>query len=223
MRLKLLPAISVWLLSFSFAAASEDYALIIGDSGQVEGMREETSISAVDFAAPLRAAGFEIVQTKNRSSGNMRIAAQRIATIQDTKGIKTLVIVVMGPVASTERGAWAMANGGPGASSLNVGVSGLPVGALSDIAAETPGTAVILIAPGRPMTSFGRGLSPGADALMPADGVGYAIGSAADLSAFLSEGLLLPHQNLDRLREVWADRLTFQGHWPADRTLQGAQ
>ena len=105
MRLKLLPAISVWLLFFSFAAASEDYALIIGDSGQVEGMREETSISAVDFAAPLRAAGFEIVQTKNRSSGNMRIAAQRIATIQDTKGIKTLVIVVMGPVASTERGA----------------------------------------------------------------------------------------------------------------------
>ena len=221
MRANCILAAFWWLLSTSVTAASEDYALILGDTGQVETMREETQVSAVDFAAPLRAAGFEIIQTRNRSSGNLRIAALRISTLLERSVIDRLVIVVMGPVASTERGAWALANGGSGASSLNVGVSGLPVGALSDMAAMAQGPAVILVAPGRQIDSLGMGMTSGADALSPVEEVSYALGAAHDLSAMLSDSLLVPGNAMSGIAEDWADRLTFLGAWPADQSLLG--
>ncbi|WP_299846887.1 hypothetical protein [uncultured Roseovarius sp.] len=172
-------------------ALAGDMALVLGDIGQIATLRNETATISADFAGPLREAGFEVVQPKNRSSGNMRLAAQRIEAALGAGEVDRLVIVVMGPIASSARESWALSNGAAGATSLNVGVTGVSLGALSDMASAARGRAVILIAPGRSVTTLGNGLMPGVKDLHLAPDVTYVIGPAASLAGVLSDGLLV--------------------------------
>ncbi len=173
-------------------AAAKDVALILGDIGQVETMRADTPVTTTDFAAPLRAAGFEILSPKNRSSGNLRLTAKRLETAIERSEVDRLVIVALGPIVSSDREAWVLSNGGTGASALNVGVAGIPVGALSDMAQAAQGRSVILIAPGHRMSGLGIGLRPGLGELRVADGVTYVIGTPEALVAVLNDHLLDP-------------------------------
>lgn len=196
-----------------------DIALILGDIGQVETMRAETTVTATDFAVPLREAGFDIIQPRNRSSGNMRLAARRLETLLEASQVDRLVIVAMGPVAHSAREAWALSNGATGASSLNVGVTGVPIGALSDMAAAARGPAVILIAPGRRFEALGNGLAPGLGNLTLRDGVTYIIGPPDPLVGVLADGVLNPDMSFGALSQAAPKDVRFLGYLPVDRGL----
>lgn len=192
-------------------AAAADMALILGDTGQLATLRNETDISAADFAGPLREAGFEILQPKNRSSGNLRLAAQELETALAEDGIDRLVIVVTGPLASSARDTWVLSNGAPGASALSVGVTGVSLGALSDMAAAARGPAAILIAPGRSLDTLGPGLAPGLTELRPEPDVTYATGPAGALAETLARGLLDPGKSLAQVAREAPDGVAFSG------------
>lgn len=201
-------------LLFALPVQAADVALILGDIGQVETMSAETTVTATDFAIPLREAGFEIIQPRNRSSGNMRLAARRLETLLETSQVDRLVIVAMGPVAHSAREAWALSNGATGASSLNVGVTGVPIGALSDMAAVARGPSVILIAPGRRFAALGNGLAPGLGDLKLREGVTYVIGPAAPLVTVLADGLLQPGSSFEMVSKNAREGVVFLGHLP---------
>ena len=202
-------------------AAAGDMALIFGDIGQVAALRDDTRVDAADFAGPLREAGFEVVQPRNRSSGNMRLAAQQVETSLVSGQVDRLVIVVMGPVASSGRESWALSNGAAGATSLNVGVTGISLGALSDMGRLARGPAVILISPGRKVTTLGNGLTPGVRDLRFADEVTYVIGPAELLAAVLNDRLLAPGQSLAQVAQTAPDDLQFGGYLPDNVGLMG--
>lgn len=201
-------------LLMALPVQAADVALILGDIGQVETMRAETTVTATDFAIPLREAGFEIIQPRNRSSGNMRLAARRLETMLEASEVDRLVIVAMGPVAHSAREAWALSNGATGASSLNVGVTGVPIGALSDMAAVARGPAVILIAPGRRFDALGNGLQPGLGDLKLRDGVTYVIGPPGPLVSVLADGLLNPEMSYDAVSQKGPEGVRFLGYLP---------
>lgn len=209
------------LLGGAPMAVAADMALILGDIGQVAALRDDTPVEAVDFAGPLREAGFEVTQPKNRSSGNMRLAAQRVEAALVAGQVDRLVIVVMGPVASSGRESWALSNGAAGASTLNIGVTGIPIGALSDMARLAHGPAVILISPGREVTTLGNGLTSGVQDLRYADGVTYGIGPAASLATVLSDGFLIPGHSMAEVARMAPDEVRFGGHLVGDAGLMG--
>ena len=109
--LKLFGGLTGAVVFWAGGALADDVALILGDIGQIAAHRSDTSATSTDFAAPLREAGFEIIQPKNRSSGNMRLAAQQVETALADGAVDRLVIVVMGPLASSDRESWALSNG----------------------------------------------------------------------------------------------------------------
>ncbi|MEO3413503.1 hypothetical protein AAFO92_02475 [Roseovarius sp. CAU 1744] len=205
------------------AARAADVALILGDTGQTATLRNDTSITSVDFAAPLRQAGFEIIQPRNRSSGNMRLAAQRVEAALAAGTVNRLVIVVMGPVASSARESWALSNGAAGASSLNIGVTGIPLGALSDMAAAAKGQAVILIAPGRAVDTLGLGLEPGLTDLKAAPGVTYVTGPADLLTETLTDGLLTAGRSFDDIARDAPQGVSVTGFVSGEVGLMGQE
>ena len=206
-------------LLMALPVQAADVALILGDIGQVETMRAESSVTATDFAIPLREAGFEIIQPRNRSSGNMRLAARRLEALLETSAVDRLVIVAMGPVAHSAREAWVLSNGATGASSLNIGVTGVPVGALSDMAAAARGSAVLLIAPGRRFDALGIGVQPGLGDLKLREGVAYVIGPPASLVAVLQDGLLQQGRSYDAVTKTAPEGIEFLGDLPSGAGL----
>lgn len=209
--LKLFGGLTGAVVFWAGGALADDVALILGDIGQIAAHRSDTSATSTDFAAPLREAGFEIIQPKNRSSGNMRLAAQQVETALADGAVDRLVIVVMGPLASSDRESWALSNGGGGASSLNAGVTGISLGALSDMAKTARDRAVILIAPGKEIDTLGNGLTPGLADLNEAQGVTYIVGPAEELVEVVNGGLLEADTSFAELARVAPEEIKVSG------------
>ena len=192
--LKLLGALPV--IFWAQMVVSADIALILGHVGQVATMRNDTSVISSDFAGPLREAGFDIVQPKNRSSGNMRLAVKQTKAALTEGRLERLVIVVMGPLASFGGESWALSNGATGVTTQTVSNSGIAIGTLSSLAAAARSRAVILIAPGKDIEALGDGLMPGLVALKPVPEVTYFVGPAEALAGLLRDDLLDPKKSL---------------------------
>ncbi len=198
-------------LTIAQTASAADMALILGDTGQVATHRNDTDVQSADFAGPLREAGFEIIQPLNRSSGNMRIAAQKLEAALAAQEVDRLVIVVMGPIASSARESWALSNGATGASSLNIGVTGISVGALTDMAMSARDRAVVMIAPGKEIDNLGNGLAPGLKDLKLGQDVTYVTGSAASLATVLSDDVLDPEKSFAEMAREAPDDVVVSG------------
>ncbi len=191
--------------------ANQDVALVIGDLGQVDYLQDGTPTSARDFTSPLRRAGFKVVQPRKRSSGHMRLTAQGVETTLTKGHVDRLVIIVLGPIAHTARESWVMSNGATGPTALNIGVTALPIGALSDMAIYARGPAVIMISPGRDATTLGVGLMPGMGPLRLADGVTYVTGPATQLVQVLTDGLLDSDKTFADVAHAAPANVRFQG------------
>ena len=219
--LKLLGGLMLAPIVATQMALAGDMALILGETGQIATLKNDTDITSADFAGPLREAGFDIVQPKNRSSGNMRLAAQRVEQALADEAVDRLVIVVMGPIASSDRESWAMSNGAAGASSLSIGVSGISIGALTDMAEAAKGPAVILIAPGREVETLGIGLQPGLKNLRQGQDVTYVVGAARSLAPLLADDLLDPDKSYAEIARTAPDDVTLSGFVSEQMGLMG--
>ncbi len=183
------------VLFFTAPASAEDIALIYGDTGQNPEMINPPKASFLNFASPLSIAGFRVIEPTDRSSRNMRKAAQEVVQLLADDQVDRLVIVVLGPYARNSRESWVLGNDSGGASSLSVNEKGIAVNALSDLAAQAKGRAVIMLAHGAEVNGLGFGLQSGLGEYSRADNVTYIAGGADRLVDITRNGLLEPGQS----------------------------
>lgn len=171
------------------AGWSGDVALVFGDRGQSPFFQSPEGLSSDAFTAPLKAAGFDVVEPPRRDPAAMRRAAQEVQKRLDAGEVERLVIVVYGPFAGNARDSWALSNDAISASNITIGATGMSVNALSDMA-ERAGRGVVLLVPGREPQSVGSGLAPGLGEITSVGGVTYFTGGAEALTEVLTGGLL---------------------------------
>ena len=202
------------------AGWAENVALIYGDAGQSPFFQSGESLSASAFEAPLKEAGFTVVQPTRRDAAAMRRAAQEVQTMLDDGQVERLLIVVYGPFAGNARDNWVLSNDAVGASNITIGATGISVNALSDMA-QRSGRGVVMLAPGRTPKSLGSGLVPGLGDITSVGEVTYIVGRADALSDVLRGGLLEPETSFAALAAGLPSGVRMSGYVPANLGFLG--
>jgi peptidoglycan hydrolase-like protein with peptidoglycan-binding domain len=210
------------LLLFSHPAYAEDIALIYGDTGQRPDMINPARATFLNFASPLSIAGFRVIEPYDRSSENMRKAAREVVQLLSRGQVDRLVIVVLGPYAHNTRESWVLGNDAVGVSSFSVHEKGIAINALSDLAAQAKGRAVIMLAKGAMLDDLGLGLQPGLGSFSRAEGVTYITGRADQLVKVTRNGLLDPGMSFANLANTAPRGVEFSGFVANDTGLMQA-
>jgi peptidoglycan hydrolase-like protein with peptidoglycan-binding domain len=209
------------LIFFIQPASAEDIALIYGDTGQNLEMINPPGATFLNFASPLSIAGFRVIEPYDRSAENMRKAAQNVVQLLAGNQVDRLVIVVLGPYASNTRETWVLGNDAAGASSFSVSGKGVAINALSDLAAQAGGRAVIMLAKGAKVSGLGLGLQSGLGEFSRAEGVTYITGGADQLVEITRSGLLEPGQSFADLARTAPEGVEVSGFMAEDTGLMG--
>jgi peptidoglycan hydrolase-like protein with peptidoglycan-binding domain len=209
------------LLLFSHPAYAEDIALIYGDTGQRPDMINPAGATFLNFASPLSIAGFRVIEPADRSSENMRKAAGEVVQLLSRGQVDRLVIVVLGPYAHNGRESWVLGNDAAGASSFSVPEKGIAINALSDLATQAKGRAVIMLAKGAKVADLGLGLQPGLGEFIRAENVTYITGRADQLVDITRNGLLEPGQSYSWLALSAPEGVEFSGFIGENEGLMG--
>lgn len=209
--LSFLSGLMLALVALPNSTLAENLALVFGDRGQIASFMEQGGATAEDFADPLRQAGFRVIEPTNRSAADMRSAAQMVEAAIEAGPVESLVIVVMGPLASNDHDSWVMSDEAQGASGVTIGASGVSLNALSYLASATDGRAVILIAPGKDTIGLGTGLAAGLGGYERTDGVTYAIGPSPALATLLRDDLLNPDKTFAQVSRSAASDVELSG------------
>ncbi len=210
------------LILFTQPASAEDIALIYGDTGQNLEMINPPGATFLNFASPLSLAGFRVIEPDNRSVENMRKAAQEVVQLLADGQVDRLVIVVLGPYASNNRETWVLGNDAAGATSFSVQGKGIAINALSDLAAQAGGRAVIMLAQGAEVSGLGFGLQSGLGDFPRAEGVTYITGGADQLVKITRDGLLEPGMSYAKLAQAAPAGVEYSGFVSSDTGLMGA-
>ncbi len=210
------------LIVFIQPANAENIALIYGDTGQNPEMINPPRATFLNFASPLSIAGFRVIEPYDRSAENMRKAAQEVVQLLAGGQVDRLVIVVLGPYASNNRETWVLANDAAGASSFSVREKGIAINALSDLAAQAAGRAVIMLAQGAEVAGLGLGLQSGLGEFSRAEGVTYITGAADQLVEITRSGLLEPGMSFAELAQAAPAGVDYSGFVSNDAGLMGA-
>ncbi|VAW01625.1 FIG00992779: hypothetical protein [hydrothermal vent metagenome] len=216
--LKILAALFIFIQP----ANAENIALIYGDTGQNLEMINPPGATFLNFASPLSIAGFRVIEPADRSAESMREAAQEVVQLLADDQVDRLVIVVLGPYASNNRESWVLGNDSAGAGSFSVNEKGIAINALSDLAAQAGGRAVILLAQGAEMAGLGFGLQSGLGEFSRAEGVTYITGGADQLVELTRNGLLEPGMSYADLAQTAPSGVEFSGFVTEDTGLMGA-
>ena len=211
------------LILFTNPASAENIALIYGDTGQKPEMINPPGATFLNFASPLSIAGFRVIEPEDRSAKNMRKAAQEVVQLLSEGQVDRLVIVVLGPYANNNSETWVLGNDAAGASSFSVQGKGIAINALSDLAAQAGGRAVILLAQGAEVTDLGFGLQSGLGEFPRAEGVTYITGGADQLVEITRDGLLEPGMSYAELSQAAPSGVEFSGFVAEDTGLMGAR
>ncbi len=175
--------IALALIALALPAAAERTALIV-----LNGSATEADAEAIRDR--LRNRGFAVAALRGATSDAMRrtLAASR------TEGLERLAVVLTGRFVHSARGAWFIGAGAPPVVTLaTVEASGISLVTLAEIAAQTPGGAVLVLGEAIPASaSTGPGLSPGVGpaAWLP-PGVALVRGSDPAVTAFARDSLPL--------------------------------
>ena len=210
------------LIFFIQPASAEEIALIYGDTGQKLEMINPPGVTFLNFASPLSLAGFRVIEPEDRSASNMRKAAQEVVQLLSEGQVDRLVIVVLGPYANNNSETWVLGNDAAGASSFSVQGKGIAINALSDLAAQAGGRAVIMLAQGAEVSDLGFGLQSGLGDFPRAEGVTYITGGADQLVEITRNGLLEPGKSFAELAQAAPAGVEFSGFMAEDTGLMGA-
>lgn len=209
------------LILFTQPASAEDIALIYGDTGQKLEMINPPGVTFLNFASPLSIAGFRVIEPEDRSAVNMRKAAQEVVQLLSEGQVDRLVIVVLGPYANNNSETWVLGNDAAGASSFSVQGKGIAINALSDLAAQAGGRAVIMLAQGAEVSDLGFGLQSGLGDFPRAEGVTYITGGADQLVKIIRNGLLEPGMSYAKLAQAAPAGVEYSGNVSNDTGLMG--
>ena len=162
------------------------------------------------MAGLLDAAGFATVTLEGLSPPQ---AIDRLDRLRDRIGAADrLVIVVSGHVLRAGREAWLLGPRAGAVTSLSVGAAAVPLGPLMDMAAQSPGRAILAVADERRQTERGAGTEPFSAPDPVPQGVTVLVGPPEALVAAMTRAL---RQDLPLAEAVTGERqLRASGYLP---------
>lgn len=164
------------------AASAKDTALLIGNE-RYRSLDEVSGGGAIFDAAPaLERAGFDVLTGRNASTIGMVELLRRLARVADGSG--RIVIAVSGHVVRSVDESWILGSEAHSRDRVNVGLGGIRVALLQEIAARAPGAAVVLLGLGPRELQLGEGLEAGIRLADIPQGVTVVYGPPRDIAEF---------------------------------------
>ncbi|MDZ7710716.1 MAG: peptidoglycan-binding domain-containing protein [Roseovarius sp.] len=206
---------AVCLSLWTVGALAADLALVLDT-------RERDRRSAVvDPAVVLDGAAFEVVTPKGRNIAALRAAALDVEARIAAGEVARLVILVAGEMAGDGQDSWLLPAGAGVLSRMRIGADGLSLNALSGIAGQVDGPAVMLLVP-EAGEAAGAGLEAGLSGFAETEGVTYATGPAAGIAALLRGALLEPGTSFAEVARDAPEGVVLSGDLSETVGLMGA-
>ena len=186
-----LVGLSMALAGQSFA---RDMALLIANENYDNGRDIRAADDLLDVEDALQQAGFEIIKGEDATVRQMRsLLAEARAR---ANGSGRVIVAVSGHFIRTRDEAWVLGVDANRPSARSVGRQGLNLAALTDLAATSPGQAVVLLGSEDRNFPTGSGVALGGVMPVAPQGVTIVTGDAGEVAAYLEEGLLNAGQSI---------------------------
>ncbi|WP_161594650.1 peptidoglycan-binding protein [Marimonas lutisalis] len=168
-------------------AWADDLALVLAN-----GRQDEAGPAAAEgLAADLRSRGFTVFQSMNGDAREVQALAVQLRAMAEARpDADRIVIAVTGQFGHTGREAWLMAEATPPPGAVEVGMAGIPVSPLVDLARLAPGQALVLIGTPGEAAPVGAGLSRGPGRVRAPQGVTVLTGPMGELRRILRDRLI---------------------------------
>ncbi|PWE29924.1 hypothetical protein DDZ14_16460 [Maritimibacter sp. 55A14] len=213
MRLEFTTAAAALLVALAPGIALANSALVVGNDAYAEAPRMPDAADALDAVPALEDAEFTVISGANLDADTLRARLNRLLEREDGSG--PAVVLLSGRFARAAHDSWFLGTGADAPGLARVGAEGLSLETVMEIAARTPGRAVILL--GHDDTEFepGEGLEPGIGRLDIPQGVTVIRGPADRIARFAAEELTVRGRSLAVALES-QDRLTAEGFLAAE-------
>lgn len=211
MRLRLVIACA---LAAASPVAADDRALVIGMQAQDADGEPDISVDIEGAVAALEAAGFDVASGVDPDIDALR---DGLASLLGDVAPERSVILLTGRFASAGASGWYLTGAAEAPSLADVDASALSLGTVMEVAARSPGGAVVLLgsvadqpegadAEGAPDTgdmppALGTGLMPGPGLPSPPQGVTVIQGTIPDILGFAEGVLVTPGLSLPEMLE----------------------
>lgn len=183
----------------SGTASAEDLALVISNRTYEGLVPLSSGIAAEGLEEDLKARGWSVFGARDGSLADMLQQARRLRlAMQRTPEPDRVIIAVTGLMAENDRDGWLLADAPGKPDMLNIGMQGLSLGALAEIAGFAPGQAVMLIGTVEEDAPLGAGLRPGPGKVTAPQGVIVVQGPMAGLRRWTRDTLLASENTIDQ-------------------------
>lgn len=213
MRLKLVPAAALCAAAvWSVPALAGDVALILANERYDEAPSVSGATDLMDARDALEKAGFRVIAGEALSLEDARARVDEAA--REMGDADRVVILLAGQVVHSGRDAWWLAQEASVPEGFTVGAQGLSVGALMDLAAQSRGAALVMVAAGDDPIETGLGLTAGAGSPAIPQGVTYVSGPADRLERLLTGQALRQGRSLRAALQSPDDGIGVSGYLP---------
>ncbi|MEZ5913638.1 MAG: peptidoglycan-binding domain-containing protein [Paracoccaceae bacterium] len=193
-------------------ALAQDYRAVAIGNDEYAFARDPAHIeSLLSAAESLRGAGFQMESARNPSIADTRDMLAGL--LDDTEVADRLVIVLAGHFAHSLSESWFLSDTPRPPDLAHVGSGAVSLTTVLDIAAQSPGGALVLLAGEDRRMALGAGLQPGLGSLDIPQGVAVISGDTADVAELLRSGLFEPGRNLAETVDDF-DGLDAAGYFP---------
>lgn len=189
--------VAVCLLLVPAASQADDRALILANERYQNAAPVGAADAALDAVRPLQGLGFRVIAAADVGAAAAR---QRLSQFMaDLGGAGRLVIVLTGHFARSGAETWYLGVDANAPDLAQADAAGLSLATVLEIAAASPGGAVVLLGSEDRRLPLGEGLVPGIGPLAIPQGVTVIRGEARAVAAFAARDLPQPGASLAAL------------------------
>lgn len=189
-------ALFAFLLSTTSAIAG-DVALVIGNETYANGPEVAGGKDMLDAATALEEAGFKIIKGQDLTAAELRVLVPQLAQAADGSG--RVVIALAGQFAHVGSQSYLLGTDARAPHLGNLGAQGVSLDGLAEIAARSPGGAVLLLGHEGQDFEVGTGAEAGLTLPRAPQGVTVIAGSAAEAADFAEISLPFRGITLSRM------------------------
>lgn len=175
-------------------ATARDIALLLANARYDNAPAVSGATDILDTRHALERAGFQVISGEALSLDD---ALRRVAAAaEEMADADRVVVMLAGQVVHSPRDSWWLAKEAEAPTGYDVGRQGVSLGALMDLAVQSRGPAVVMVANAYDAIAPGAGLAAGAAMSDLPQGVTYVTGPAERLAGLVSSELLRPGTTL---------------------------
>lgn len=194
---------AVWSESLALVLINTDY----DHYGAADGVATSRALTEA-----FEDAGFRVIGAGDQSAAGLRQAAVDFQTSLDSTDVNRLAIVLSGRFVAGTNDSWLLGREAADLSAITVGAAGLSVSAMSELAGQSPGRAMMVLIPASDNDlPDGFGLTPGVGAFVIPQGVTVAQGQSRVVQRWLDSSILRPGISLSDAADAAPDGMQVTG------------